>query len=141
MIGTQENAALALDFEAPLLSSEGTTRMVFLIDGVVYKVARDGYEYCNEAEYRNFLNRERFELAGFRIPETHLFDNGVIAMEYIPGMPTGECFDVGSGCECGPLLCMADDETGLLRDLNFFDIAYGNIMEYEGDLYLIDFST
>lgn len=139
MIGTREDAWLALTDPTAFLLDEGTTRKVYLINGVVYKVDLPGecaneLEICNYYRYRNSLPQ------GVFLPEMQLYRiNGryVVAAEYIDGIPTGDCIDEACGfpCTCEEE-CLNADLLGLIPW--FTDTAWGNAVWYDGVLYLLD---
>lgn len=141
MIGNYADAALA--HTGPyryLLSDEGTTRSVYLINGIVYKVER--YVICadNEREFVQYQLLKDKLPTGVYMPEMFMWDiNGsrVIASEYIDGQDTGDCSDVGHGCECdSPHIPGPTIET--LEALGWADCAWGNAKWCDGALYLID---
>lgn len=141
MIGNEADAALA--HTGPhryLLSDFGTSRVVYLINGIVYKVNRHAQFNDNVCEYENWQLLQTRLPHGVYLPEMHLFTvNGhdVIASEYIDGMDTGDCSDVGYGCECDsphidPIIIRE------LDDLGWGDCSWGNAKWCDGALYLID---
>lgn len=141
MIGTPEDAALA--YEGPynlLLSTMGSTRAVYLINNVVYKIEYEG-EYYNQFEYdKANTMRETLEVMGIRVPKVELYANNVLAMEYIPGKATGEC--VGSyatgECDCAEYECFPEIIESMLHSIGFYDTAYDNYKWHNGELWIID---
>ena len=100
MPGTAENAAAALDMlrnnvDDFILSDGGSTRITYLIDGVVYKVQWADADIDNLTEFDK-INRMREHLPeGIFYPEVSLFnvnDIPVIAMDFIEGALKAECF-------------------------------------------------
>lgn len=141
MIGNYVDAALAKTGpHRYLLSDEGTSRIVYLINGIVYKINRFTTYEDNEAEYVNWeLLKDRLP-HGVYMPDMSLWNvNGVsvIASEYIDGMDTGDCSDVGYGCECDSPHIPADT-IRVLDKLGWGDCAWGNAKWVDGALYLID---
>jgi hypothetical protein len=149
MIGSHADAARALiaydtgDNEF-LLSDEGTTRAVYLINGVIYKVNRveNGIWDINEMEWTRYLNMNDLPRGVF-LPEMFLYRVGevnVMASEFIDGIPIGECMscDMGDPCE-DPEFCM---DPILIEELHhnfgWSDSAWGNAVECDGVIYLID---
>ena len=151
MIGNEADARTALNdyvygYYEYLLSDNGTTRSIHLVNNVVYKVFRN--EYCrriseNTLEYKNFLRMRKNLPAGVKVPDMYLWDidgTAVLACEYIPGIPTGECLDIvcGHACEHNANECLSYDFLESLKTYGFHDWAYGNAMWLGSDLYLID---
>lgn len=140
MIGSPEDAYIASTLpEEFLLSDDGTSRLVYLINDVVYKVNRHSIN-DNLNEYNNGeILRKAIKSMGIVVPEMSLYGE-VLAMEYINGIPTGECLEtvyLGLDCECeGEHL---DNELiDKLSTLGWEDCTYGNAMWFHNTLYLID---
>ena len=149
MIGNEADAALALSAHATdyLFSDDGTSRYVYLINGVIYKVGRPNGEWANDEEYAKYLATCPELLPPYlRLPETHRYvigDSTVIAAELIEGTPTGECFAsaVGMECDCDPLACLSPlivDDIAMHLDIS--DLAYGNVIIRDGIYYVVDFA-
>ena len=139
MIGNYSDAALAAERPEEFYLGEGNSRAAFLINGVVYKVA--SHSFYNESEITNGeLLREYGLPAGCDIPDMTLFDNGVLAMEYINGTLMGDCIDAILGMPCAtPESCISDHLSMLLTGINFWDQSYGNMIKAnDGTIYLID---
>lgn len=138
MIGTAENASLAATRPSShILSFDGTSREVYLIEGVVYKVPIGWYR-DNEAEHLNLTRLKGKDIpAGIAFPEASLHGD-ILAMEYIKGIPTGSCIDceVGDPCQYGD--CMPIDIAEAFRILGFIDLSFGNVIIKDGIYYLID---
>lgn len=154
MVGNSTDALTALTAynecdDSNLLSDVGTTRMVYLINDVVYKVDRvlsnseNAWEYEHASKIRGNLP------TGVRIPEMELYTfyddsagtiDFVLACEFVTGFPTGECLDqILIGCEhlfCRP--CLPFDRLDELRYYGWTDHSWGNAMWSKGILYLVD---
>lgn len=141
MVGNSDDARLAAEHYAEgnndfLLSTKGSSRQVYLINDVVYKVAY----WRGDDNIREFHNRNRYShIPGVRVPEMTLYDD-VMAMEYIEGDPAGECvglfaFDI---CDCEGT--ETDMPRGLLDSLAElqWDSNMGNAILRDGVYYLID---
>lgn len=149
MIGTQENAELAVkhfttgkDF---YLLEEGSTRVAYIIDGVVYKVNDTRYHHndCNAAEYNNYLKMLCNVTPEVRMPEMFLFSVSegvnVIAAEYIDGQPVSLCFDVELGLKCQtPKMCLTSVEADMLFRAGMNDLCGLNVIKRNGVMYMID---
>lgn len=142
MIGNYEDAKLAATLPYKyVLSTNGSTRGVYLINNVVYKVEYDSYPFYNPLEYDNANTmREELLTLGICVPKVELFANNVLAMEYIAGEPTGECIPtfIGNECDCGEGQCFEDSIRDMLNSLDITDLAYGNLMWSNGQLWIID---
>lgn len=137
MVGNAKDAALALTHPREfLLSDEGCSRVTYLINGVVYKINRFRF-LDNEDEYEtaNAL-RAAFRAENVVIPEVSLYGS-VLAMEYIEGEVTGECYSAFEECDC-PDMCISDAMVANLTMIGWRDPAYGNAMWVDGSLYIID---
>lgn len=129
--GTMENA----------FSFDGSSRMVFLINGVIYKVNRDAEDF-NTEEF-TMGNRLRPLLPeNVAIPEMSLFDIGgepVLAMEFISGIDTGECSARFFSLECeDDGECMSDRLIANLNKIGWADSTWGNAILSNGTYFLID---
>lgn len=146
-VGNHRDAATALlDYDEKVndnvLSYDGTSRVVYLINNVVYKVNLGNYIF-NDLEYDN-ANRLRDILpAPIKIPNMTLYRvNGenVLACDYIIGEPTGECYDRLSGRHCfceGD--CLPEEVEDILNLNNITDLSYGNvIVDIFGQYWIID---
>ena len=147
MIGNAADAALALhdylsDSQTYLLSDFGCSRMVYLINGVIYKVNRRGYgDYnANVAEYKQYQKIRYVLPTGVTVPDMFIWDidgHTILASEYIEGALTGECYSMSIPCDC-PDKCIDDALVSALYNLGWDDPSYGNAI-WSGDmLYLID---
>lgn len=136
---TAADAALAATRPAEfLLSDDGTSREVYLINGVVYKVNRGAF-LDNEDEFHNInAMREVFAANNAFLPCVAMFGD-VLAMEHIEGELTGECFagDAGLPCDC-PTMCLPAPVVANLVSFGWRDPAYGNAIYCDGALYIID---
>lgn len=149
MIGNENDARTAFRSWADstfehLFSDNGSSRYVFLIDGVIYKVNRyaDGRWDANEDEYRNGEKMRGMMPAGVFIPAMDIYDidgNIVLAMEFVSGLSTGECSGAwsGLGCECDGL-CISDKLMDELCGLGWDDPCWGNAIRVGADIYLVD---
>lgn len=149
MIGNETDAATALrDYRDGwfdyLFSDDGSSRSVHEVNGVLYKVNRDGFgPYSfNEIEYRNYLSMRDILPTGIVLPYMSLYEidgEPVIAVEKVEGIPTGECTDRELGLECcTPDVCFSQEFTNYLSDLGFTDQSYGNAAYVGETLYLLD---
>ena len=142
MIGNVDDARLALSGDVPVWNSDGTTRYVYLINDVIYKVAE--WERDNISEYERYLwlsKTNTHPLIAF--PNTGLFDvdgTPVIAMERIYGTLTGECYCAVTDEE--------HDETCMSVEMcNAFDLITNDnsglniILTDKGIYYLIDMAS
>lgn len=147
MIGNESDAALAYnewligDFEH-LWSSEGSSRYVFLIDGVIYKVNITPQYDFNDREYANYCEWAGNLPENVRIPEMSLYrvaDTTVIASEFIEGIDTGDCSDsfFGLPCTCDGV-CMPKETVEILNDMGWVDDSWGNAIVRDGIYYLVD---
>lgn len=140
MIGNETDAALALTHpDTFLYSDEGSSRIVYLINGVIYKVDRNHYR-DNAYEFDMYQKMTGNLPTGVFLPEMSLYRiNGqdVIAAEFIDGIPTGDCIDtlLGLPCTCEGM-CISPAIIDSIPMWN--DATYGNAMWYDGALYLID---
>lgn len=123
-----------------ILSDIGTTRMVYLINNVVYKVATDGE---NEWEYRQFLKFSTGNLPeNVRVPEMSIYyidGEAIIAAELITGQETGECNGMmcDNVCDCDGE-CMPAELLNTLRRMGWMDTTFGNAILSDGIYYLVD---
>lgn len=150
MIGNENDAALALseygntvfgDSEF-LFSTDGSSRIVYLINGVIYKVNIDNYDANREEYEKAAIMRDRLP-ANVRIPELTLYRiNGqsVLAAEKVTGISSGECWDnfLGMECTCLPGECLDPILIEELNALGWDDPCYGNAIIDNGIVYLVD---
>lgn len=141
MIGNTDDATRALldyrDYNNRfLLSNEGSTRMVYLINGVVYKI--ESYEDgVNLSEFETVNSVELQE--GFAFPETALYSvlgENIIAMEYVEGMPLARCYCADTGDVCAAD-CL-DTETADYLDSLGLDSSGFNTIVADQTYYIID---
>lgn len=140
MIGNFADAARAVAYESAgdwdyLLSAEGTTRMVFLINGVVYKI--DSGFGANVAEYENITAYRDMLPEGFLFPETSLFHvNGmdVIAMEYIEGVGVAACYLENETCDG---TCAPQEVVDVLNDFHL-DSGGMNVIINDSGYWIVD---
>lgn len=148
MIGNEDDALTALmsydeGDRTFIFSRDGSSRIVYLIDGIIYKVNLDDSYDFNEREF-NTAARLRDNLPdNVRIPEMSIYrfrNESVLACEYISGIRTGECFDkfVGMDCECPEKECLPDNLATSLRNAGWDDTCYGNAIWSDDILYLVD---
>ena len=136
MVGNENDAALALAGSLELIG-EGCTRRVYIDNArkVVYKV-----EHYDLAEHN--ANTDEYALGDIVtphpivIPNMHLFDNGVLAMEYVDGSMAGECYCAKD--EVCDETCMDEDILSVLRVIAPDCVTWGNTIWKDGLLYLID---
>ena len=139
MTGNATDAALALTHPRHfLLSDEGCSRVVYLINGVVYKVNRGRFLDNEEEFYNGEAMREAMRADNVFIPAMAMYGD-VLAMEYISGELTGECMAsvIGLPCDC-PDMCIPAPMLAHLTNMGWRDAAYGNAIWCDGSLYLID---
>lgn len=144
MIGNENDARLALLGRAEFVG-EGCTRTVFRVGDVAYKVCDSDHDY-NMDEYAE-ADRVRPRLPnGIRIPEMSIHrvgERNVLAMEYIDGLPMGECVE-HYGLECTFINhegCLPDDIEATLEGLNGDAISHGNTILANGVYYIVDLGT
>lgn len=139
MVGTYANAARALEcFEAGnrdcLLSDIGSSRMVYLIDNVVYKVE---FELGFNVQEVNRAKLFR-DTPGVAVPDITLYSNNVLAMEYIPGLEAGFCNAIGiSDCDCFDVQHMPEGLMHELMDIGW-DCTMGNAIWLDGVYHIVD---
>lgn len=129
-----------------LLSDWGSSRLVYRIDGVVYKVPRNMHEFGieNKLEFDNALDMRDRLPSGVFLPAMSLYVvNGVdiLAMEFIRGLETGACMDTWLGLECSHNsldACLPHRTVRELEDCGWRDTTYGNAIRNGTGLYLID---
>lgn len=156
MVGTRANAILAAsDPNQFILTREGSSRDVYLIDGIVYKVAINEYFVAaNEHEYLKY-QKARKAIASGRFPESvrvprfsrYVIDgNVVLAADYIVGDESGLC----DGCERGVPFgkctnngkCMpADIWEAVDNAIGWYDCTLGNAILSDGIYYLVDIAA
>lgn len=142
MTGSLRGARFALAGLLPIIGS-GNYRIVYREADTVYKVEYDdGIEFhSNRSEYDNWSVLNAMSLPdNVAIPDVSIYrldGIDVIAMPYITGTPTGECFCLPGEAHyrCLP--------PGLERDLLALgiDAAYGNLIESGGTYWLVDFDS
>lgn len=121
----------------------GSSREVYLINGVIYKIdIVGGIQYSFNKHEVDKANRLRSVVNDdFVVPEYTLYDcdgTYVVACEYITGTLSGECTDrYFGGCTHTDDSCMSDEMTDYLDSLGY-DISYGNVIINNGKYYLID---
>lgn len=143
MVGTYADAALALsDFVtgdySRILSREGSARIVYLINGVVYKIDRAGSD-DNIREYEAIRSANALPDNVF-YPETSLYcvgNDDVIAMEYIRGQAIYMCIDSDTGDICDPM-CMTNAERNLFTSDILPDPSGMNVIRTDNGYYIID---
>lgn len=141
-VGTDLHAALILKMHNALdgtylLSNSGTTRTVYLIDGIVYKV---GYSWDNRAEFDNISRKGHLLPEGVYFPLTSLYEFGdrtVIAMEYIEGQAVGECY-CDEYNEPHTDICIPKDVLNLVSGIIDDTGGLNVIIKDNGDIYIID---
>ena len=141
-IGTAANAHLAATCPDEFYLNSGCTRAAYLIDGVVYKVPAAMFRAdvgANDIEFENGERLRKSLPAGFVIPEMTMYGE-ILAMEFIDGTLTGECWDeyLGLVCRCEPGTCIPSALLAPIAHLGITDIGHGNIIERDGVYYLID---
>lgn len=144
MTGNATDAARALMLHdcrswAHAFSRDGSTRTVFLINGVIYKVEDYGYAGVNASEYDVMLNMRTALPAGVFFPEVSLFTIGdvdVIAMDYIRGQAIYQCVCDFTGDICDPC-CMTDSERDILVPI-MDDPSGFNAIRTDSGVYIID---
>lgn len=137
MIGTIEDAKRALSLPGRMSEyylDAGSSRMAYLINGIVYKT--EYYHGENRMEHYN-LSRNIDLPEGVHYPKCSLFtidDNEVIAMEYIEGQAIASCY-----CTDEPHTdyCMTAEEYAILSRL-FSDTSGLNVIRRDGQYWIID---
>lgn len=140
MIGTVSDADLALNGQLEFIG-EGSTRDVYLSNGIVYKVGCED-EQTNVSEYRNAEWLRPRVSSPFVVPPVYLHRNGVLAMPYINGILSGECSSNLFDLPCEDLgECMPED----IRDIGYLIgpdiVTWGNTIRVGALYYLIDLGT
>lgn len=145
MIGHYEEARSALNGGLPLLSMHGCTRMVYRSDDIVYKVNAfpredgdvNGFEHVKAEELRATAPE------WLVIPQTTLWNvdgENVLAMPFIEGEVTGECesraFNPDEPCTC-LYECLPEHIQGVIQDLHFDAVSYGNILRLLDGRYCV----
>lgn len=142
MIGTYADAAFALEGALDYLD-QGTSRNVFISDGVVYKVNNTSDDFDdNEYEWRNYSRLVGVEVdERIGIPRCSIFNvNGknVIAMEYIEGQAMSECW-CGMHDEAHTTTCLPPSILHIVKQY-IGDTGGANVI-FDGKLYWpIDFA-
>lgn len=140
MIGNADDAALAMECHDTgdhtyLLSDMGTTRKVYLINDVVYKVGFADVENLWEYNNRNAFS----SVPGVAVPKMTMHGE-VLAMEYIDGDPAGQCNGLWMWNECDCEGTETDMPIGMLETLSDlgWDFTMGNAVVRDGVFYLVD---
>lgn len=140
MVGNAQDAAKVVNGEFGPPPFWGSTREVYRVGDIVYKV---GSHTDNESEYDMYcaisIGDMLPKFPNIALAETSLHyvgDIPVIAMEFIDGLAVGECF------------CISDDEHNedcldidmicAIRSIGISDTNYGNIMLKDGIYYIVD---
>jgi len=123
-----------------VLSYDGSSRDVFLINSVVYKVVQSDWDYdFNTAEYEAIATNSHEFPANVRYPQVSIFNvNGkfpVIAMEYIEGEAIAECTCHPDDGEC-MTDCMTIEEYTLIEPF-MSDPSGFNVIRCEDGMYVI----
>lgn len=146
MVGNADDALVALGSYSRntggFYLGEGCSRTTFLIGGVVYKIHNGGHsdnvhEFERANLYRPLMPK------GFAIPQMSLFSvNGadILACEFIDGILTGECSDEWAGLPCSDGgICLNPDMMHPINEImGFYDWSYGNVIDCEGMMFLVD---
>lgn len=145
MIGNATDAALALsDYESGMMDylfADGSTRYVFLINGVLYKVnyRTAAGDYDNIEEFET-INAKRASLpAGVFYPETSLHrinDRFVIAQKIVTGQPVYRCVCDMVGDVCSEY-CMPEDVIEL-TDPFMQDQCGFNVIINDDGVHIVD---
>jgi len=140
-IGNLDAATLAATHPIDYYFSEGSSRTVYLIDGVIYKV-QSTFMLDNEIETENSEAMGCLLPDGFAIPQMTLYRTdtiNVLACEYIEGVISGDCVNnyLGLKCDCAPHECFEPHD---LIELGWCDPTYGNAIwePISGITYLVD---
>ncbi len=122
-----------------LLTCEGTTRMVYLMDNVIYKVQYDSRSGDNRLEYDNVIaNRDNLPTGVF-YPEVSLYTiDGVdiIAMSYIEGDAVGYCYCEQFN-EPHTNLCMPKEVYDIVNNF-LVDVSGANVIVNNNGIFIID---
>lgn len=140
MIGNAATAAAVLDPYMSPFSDDGSARIVYLIDNVIYKVERArGY---NDTEWARYSYIDPNTLPPhIRVPKMHrhvVDGRVVIAAEYIDGIATGECIGrvIGVGCDCDDPCLSERVQDEIMQYIE--DVSWGNVIISDGVYYIID---
>lgn len=141
MIGNREDALAALDGDARVYSRMGSTRIVYLIYGVIYKIDNGDLGFSdNLAEYENILAYKDNLPEGVYFPDTALYEFGserVIAMEYIQGQIMADCNCLAGIEECTDS-CMPHSIKAKVKGIIDDTGGENVIVKDNGDIYIID---
>ena len=145
MLGNATDAALALTGPKEFWISDGCTRSVYLINGVIYKVEFE--EGANQKELENLARLATLEDIPdeLAIPNSFMWHGQVLAMDYIVGDDAGACFS----CEGSRLDCrhcaegdaqMSPETLRWLNENGIYDVIQDseNILRVDNLVYLID---
>lgn len=142
MVGSLEHAALAIDGVGHRIGA-GSSRDVYLIDGIAYKVenVRGNYsQNIEESRIYDVFIEHCSELTNIKVPEMSFYSVGnalVVAAEFIDGIEMGECRR--DPCDthdtCVPYRVIEKISTFVSYN---YDFAYGNIIFRNGIYYLVD---
>jgi hypothetical protein len=138
MVGNENDANLALAGRLELLGA-GCTRKVYIDDAheVVYKVEHFEQEVSHTSNYDEYALSDIVLPEPLIIPAMTLYDNGVLAMEYVSGgYMSGECYCTQDE-ECDDT-CMPESLLSILRTISPDCGTWGNSIWKDGKLYLID---
>lgn len=144
MVGTFENASLAAasyygGLSAHVFSMDGSTRAVYLIEDVIYKVPYHGFNEANTAEYDNITNTRAMLPEGLYYPNVSLFDvqgTPVIAMDRIKGQLIYACNCMDDDEECDEF-CMTDKVKDIVSPF-LGDTGGMNVILNDEGVWIID---
>lgn len=144
MTGTMTDAAYAATLPGACFLGEGSFRVAYLINGIVYKVTWDGDgcgDNANLSEWEHYHKVVASLPVGVKVPATTLYPVGgmpVIAMEHVKGLTMGECYCTPDE-ECDDD-CLPTEIVDSLYRAGLSDCGYGNVIRDErGTYWVVDF--
>ena len=140
MIGNAEDAALALTRPSWAYMDEGSERICYLINDVVYKV-QFRYGNVEELDSYDYLCRQVFpsNITIAQLTPWYIKDTVVIAAEYVKGQCVSECYDAMLGLPCSePGTCLDEATADSIRNLGIMDLSYGNVILRDNTYVIVD---
>lgn len=138
MIGNETDAHDALHGRGREIG-EGCSRRAVMINGIVYKIPLMGGSRANVIEFERANAMRGTTPDNVVIPDMYLYANGVLAMPFIEGTPTGECIGdyLGTGCDCDSP-CLSFKMHCIISAIHDDSLSWGNTIFNEGIYYLVD---
>jgi hypothetical protein len=143
MVGNIEDATLALTRPSWAYMDEGSERVCYLINGVVYKVEINSRHTANAYEWDTYRHLCRQPVPrNIGIAQLNLFDvsgHRVIAAEYVEGQPVSDCVAelIGIPCDCEGT-CIPSDTARAIGRLGICDLSYGNVILRDNMYVIVD---